>query len=113
MTRSLSLCLEDLDCLAAQKILGFTQMPDLEIIHGRCFVRRDLWEPTRDIAQAWELVGVLLAQDIDFSIDAFLSRDTKVKTYHVRTDNVNLEICPSAAEAIVRSCLKAKGVEID
>lgn len=108
--------LDDLDRLAAEKIMewhidddGFMCDRNLQ------WYDKDGWQPTRNISQAWECLDSLGLVHIR------LVRDGTEGVWRVGLAGIGEEdqiyrACieaQAAPEAIVRACLKAKGVEID
>jgi hypothetical protein len=110
---------DELDKLAATEVMGFVwskiRIGDTDTeIHGYCLPgeeRKKLhhrWQPTRNIAQAWEM----LDKFPEFRIDQeegpkYLNVIIwdKGEMYYGTADTAPL--------AIVRACLKAKGVSVE
>lgn len=98
--------LDKLDRLAAEKVLGKTQMPEFEMVNGKCYVDREFWQPTRNIAQAWECL-----EKADLLNWYDLGR---IGTSYRIVDGYGeeLALADTAPEAIVRAVLKDSGVEV-
>lgn len=104
--------LDELDRLAAEKIMGWIM--DLGSAYAKdsdgnpAQEMHEIWQPTRNIAQAWECLEKLkrLGPAVSYSCDTsdwecqFRYSDLEINDWESR----------SAPEAIVRACLKAKGV---
>lgn len=117
--------LDELDRLAAEKVMGWKD-GDMAI-NGDWHIdlNGNKWEPTRDIAQAWECLDKIenVAQ---YSIS--LSKQKNLPTYAKCSIYMDAELKQfgiyvagiisfkdegeTIPIAIVRACLKAKGVEI-
>lgn len=105
--------LDELDRLAAEKLMGFTE--DEWHTHP-CGCPTD-WQPTRNISQAWELLEKMREQGW-FSSTTELSLDKGKPNwcwgliYKKDGSTRYAEGRGPAPEAIVRACLKAKGIEL-
>lgn len=112
--------LDDLDRLAAEKVMGW-HIDDPAMLMKRWITNRrdyftlstESWKPTRDIAQAWDM----LLKRIDcgagpFSVTLNTSYGIEAKCgWNVVIDGICYESwSKTAPEAIVRACLKFKGV---
>lgn len=98
--------MDELDKLAAEKVMG--RMP-----HD-CNVYRDkngfiYWQPTRDIAQAWELLEKL---NHAYQIYHYNDGVTEVMIYDPDQGPIGGKSKKVVAEAITKACLKAVGVEL-
>lgn len=93
---------EELDKLAAEKVMGWSY-PRYETV-GRVID----WQPTRNIVQAWEVLeksGFYMAIHFD-------PKETKERFIAVvprYPSGIQID-APTAPLAIVRACLRAKGV---
>ena len=127
--------LDELDRLAAIHVMGWRRDDDehcpsvplyigtnaLGLTHEKCSVED--WQPTRNIAQAWECWEKILAEaeyccaDISAPYhEGFEIKMRKHMSSHEKGQyDVHVGGCDqyrSAPEAIVRACLKAKGIEV-
>ncbi len=121
----------DLDRLAATKIMGWKWSESLFIwlnLDGTYVIapktNKGPWQPTRNIAQAWELLEKFPHFDIEKETQkdgvvyyaASVSYPCRCNELHHDGHYVDLDMqeaeAPTAAEAIVRACLKAKGAEV-
>lgn len=100
--------LDELDRLAAEKIMLFEDIEGLySFRHLLMLPYRTTWEPTRNIAQAWECLEKL---GMLFRIDA-LHYDKRFRCElfpsHIYAND------ETAPLAIVKACLKAVGEKVD
>lgn len=115
--------LDELDRLAAEKVMIWSCGPyygdELPITgwfspQGQMMSHYYAWQPTRNIAQAWEC-----SEKIEHDRLIFIRPPAKAGTWKVKFafgpyGARYLEAEGAfATEAIVRACLKAKGVEIE
>lgn len=110
--------LDELDRLAAEKVMGMVWSSikiNASIFEGWSEPGREYqrlhtpWQPTRNIEQAWECLEKLSAEGWKATIyDGDQAKSCVVFKY---ADSFH-EYGKLAPEAIVRACLKAKGVEI-
>lgn len=124
------LTLDEIDALAAEKIMGWHS----KTIKCRNSLHKDflkdyrVWKdndddyfimdehdyaPTRNIEQAWMLLEKM---DCEYTIDGATNRTTGEKyvefAFRVRIDDVNVTFAPTAPECITRACLAAAGIEL-
>lgn len=115
--------LDELDKLAAEKVMGWHLVNT-----AWCEARHDIsggketffsdwywmpqlhWQPTRNIAQAWECLEKM-GNPFHMSYLPFRGKDVYSLTLLLLDRDV-IEVGPTFSEAIVRACLKAKGVKI-
>ena len=124
----MSKILEELDRLAAEKVMGWTYDEDEGEYSDGCHSDElntsqhvEWWRPTRDIAQAWECWQKIIEFG-DFcccSISYPAGEGWEVTLTKTLSDEHKPMIIvggngryENAAEAIVRACLLARGVEI-
>jgi hypothetical protein len=119
--------LDELDRLAAEKVMGWSLQHgvwhDMAQPEPTWKMVIDYWRPTRYIAQAWECLENLRASgycciNVEFKEgDGWCIWLRHLSSSHGEGgfDVVMGDPCHpfTAPEAIVRACLKAKGVEID
>lgn len=105
--------LDRLDKLAAEKVMGWIWDPAHDCYLDGLSIKatgaesdENHWQPTRNIAQAWECLEKL--DEIGWNVSFGYSGYKAV----IMTDNWIEESAETAPLAIVRACLKAKGVEI-
>lgn len=109
--------LDELDRLAADKVMGwhqamfsFSSHDPFPVWHDESnkFVSKpEYWQPTRNIAQAYEL----LEKFEKFTVMKF--ELPHIGKYRAQVNDDLLTSGETAAEAIVKACLKAKGINID
>lgn len=108
--------LDELDKLAAEVIMQYPKMPHVYTYYNKTTGITEYWQPTRNITQAWECLG-------KFPAFQFFCRYPQANPryecvlYTGELNSINPETvvmieAQSATEAIVRACLKAKGVAI-
>lgn len=112
--------LDELDRLAAEKVMGFFGMKSgaqywWNSEHEIAYCRIEnydsdfqVWQPTRNISQAWECleqVGV-------FTLALKTYHDGSEYAYHVILPGNITVTSTSATEAIVLACLRARGIDI-
>lgn len=101
--------LDDLDKLAAEKVMGW----NMDITNS-CSWSCGEWQPTKNIAQAWELLTKTIKDTgLSFNISAGSNDGVCVEVVDEYESRRAYEWGKNGAEAIVTACLKAKGVEID
>lgn len=111
--------LDRLDRLCAEKIMGWTTVRG-DYDHGYWRdeagyfdkIARNRYQPTRNIAQAWELHQKVMRKTRDCEILIF---NRQPDTYECRikySDQTFSSTEKTMQLAIVLACLKAKGVEI-
>jgi hypothetical protein len=114
--------LDELDRLAAEKVMGWGKrlISNTDRHPGDVALRPEQWtwrtesllldvenwQPTRDIAQAWECL-----QKMEGSYNVTWNHLHK-NWFCSLWDKSHTAEAPTAPEAIVRACLKAKGVEL-
>lgn len=99
------LSLDDLDKLAAMKIMGLDEKV-LLILEGSLRHPGEKWQPTRNIAQAFELLAKLNHTAI---VNYIPSNSSSCVIYSgVRMGSVS-SIAKTTPEAITQTCLKAVG----
>lgn len=101
--------LQELDRLAGEKIMGYKLIMGKWIIDDLGYFN-DYWQPTRNIAQAWQCLEKL---NSEYRIFSSL---TGGHYCDVLPDPKANWICgygEQASIAIVRACLMAKGIEIE
>lgn len=110
-----------LDALCATEIMGFDYSSDDEH-HGiwsgsdNCYLEPGDWQPTRNIAQAWEVL-----EKFDADVNIIKRKDSvgKQAGFGSWTCQIKLGVGwyhglgHTAPEAIVCACLMAKGVDIE
>lgn len=105
--------LDEMDRLCAEKIMGWDSVrTEIGIFLSAGGIR---WKPTRNIAQAWE---VLEKVDLTFNIskDKDHSKAPWIVWFDEFVDKFGINrdaTADTAPLAIVKACLKAKGVEIE
>lgn len=118
--------LDELDRLAAEKVMGWestcyhwregTKVKYYKT--GHSYKDKKAWQPTRNIAQAWECLEKLKPDRI--FIEGKDKKSCNISLGGIFSQTYGYECgigfgskdCDSATEAIVRACLKAKGVEV-
>jgi hypothetical protein len=107
--------LDDLDKLAAEKVMGWHAVHTSwcekrvekcggkdELFPDWFLMPHDFWQPTRRIEQAWECLEKFGSQTVDRNGDE----------WSCWMPGIERQCAPTAPEAIVRACLRAKGVEV-
>ena len=98
--------LDELDRLAAEKVMDN---------YGLLLRSDKIWQPTRNIAQAWECLESCIQSELG-KPNVWL-RESGTWTCRFMAWNTLQDLAEadgqSAPEAIVRACLKAKGVELE
>ena len=119
----MSKTLEELDRLAAGKVMGWTIKVSTEGVKywDPVWLGVSHWQPTRNIAQAWECWQKIL-DSVEFcccSISYPVGEGWEVSLTKMLSDEHKPVIIvggqgryENASEAIVRACLAAKGVEL-
>lgn len=123
VTREKKMTLDELDRLAAEKIMGWVlyngggcSMEGTYKEGSEYRLNRDQWQPTRNIAQAWQCLEKFIP---DFEITIESNREDSqdpsspmkwqlLFRRHYFTDGFNGPVASTICEAIVRACLKAK-----
>ncbi len=113
--------LDELDRLAAEKVMGWIPYGKLYFYVGvgldskKIDQRQDEWQPTRNIAQAWQLLEKIQAMNILPGISTLPSRNiwAVYLSENGRPANFVSAEATTAPEAITRACLKASGVILD
>lgn len=104
--------LDELDRLAAEKVMGWvpTNVHDFykEKEGDTKFVNRDYWNPTRNISQAFECIEEMA--DERWLVTLYAGAQDKSAVIY-RYDHSFHEYGNTLPEAIVRACLKAKGID--
>lgn len=112
---------DELDRLAAEKIMGWkgiylNEFGSAWILPssspGCVFKEREDWQPTRNIAQAWDLLEKFkhwslctgLHEDTQHTVFCGIGKDIGHITWEAKAETAPL--------AIVKACLKAKGIEV-
>jgi hypothetical protein len=112
--------LDKLDRLCAEGIMGWQLIQGCYLFEGQAFedaenghpIAADVksWQPTRNIAQAWEVLErfteysvCVLKGDSYWRCQIILEEPGNIKEFHQEEAN-------TAPLAIVRACLKAKGL---
>lgn len=111
--------LDRLDRLAAEKVMGWLWVPDAINYQGGAWRTtnwhyRESWQPTRRIEQAWECLEKLGSKwwKVEY-VDISDSPTPNYSCLILINPYLNIiEFADTAAEAIVRACLKAKGIEV-
>lgn len=107
---------DELDRLAAEKVMGWniSKMPswgnDGPIIlefEGRGDPSK-FWKPTSDITQAWQCLEKLNPEFLNIMKTEYGGK----KLYLVEVSEKERGRSEIISEAIVRACLKAKGIEV-
>ncbi len=108
--------LDELDQLAAEHVMEWEVilelMPEEQthyFFNGFEYKTQD-WQPTRNIAQAWELIAKLATEEWKSTIYAGHQKQSCVifkysESFHEYGETIE--------ESIVRACLLSKGIEID
>lgn len=76
---------------------------------GKALYNIDEWHPTRNIAQAWELLEKVKENLPEISYES----GNWYCGFEFQTYKHTGQMAPTAPEAITRACLKAGGVEIE
>lgn len=113
--------LDELDRLAAEKVMGMQELSAKDFIpvpnDGKLYFTKlhapeccpEPWQPTRNIAQAWEC----LEKFTSIGPVVSYSCDTSNWSCEFRYSDIEVDReCATAPEAIVRACLKVKGVDV-
>jgi hypothetical protein len=105
--------LDELDKLAAEKVMGwFLEGKIWESKNGVNNILEHEWCPTRNIAQAWELLGKIKKSGIKINISK--GSDYKSDWEVTMDDGSHFWTYEGGAPiAITRACLAAIGVEIE
>lgn len=113
------LTLDELDRLCALKVMGWREYPGIPTkweqphnpLNGSYRqMDKDLWQPTRNISQAFELIEHSKMWDISFKLERCFDDENyyNCSLLPMVDANVNAE---TASLAITKACLKAVGVE--
>lgn len=109
--------LDELDRLAAEKVMGWTFVR----MHAQidCWddgtpnkIPRDCWQPTRNIAQAWECLEKHGTTAVINFIPGHGASCVVFSKLNENIEPISLQ-ATTAPEAITRACLAARGVKID
>ena len=103
--------LDEMDKLAAEKVMGWRSMGShyasgpmtRDRVH-----RKDTWQPTSNIAQAFELL-----EKINYAYQIFSYNDDLIEVLiYAPQGLIAGESKKVVAEAITKACLKAVGVDV-
>lgn len=115
--------LDELDRLAAEKVMGMQELSAKDFIpvpnDGKLYFTKlhapeccpEPWQPTRNIAQAWECLEKFDKIGHSISMCNLRKGDWNCEIID-RDDGCFSSKAETAPLAIVRACLKAKGVEV-
>lgn len=113
--------LDELDRLAAEKVMGWDRLPFGEWCPGNPKGRHVWpvnpmeWQPTRDIAQAWLLQEKIVSElkGASFEVALMMSGKWTCAFWQLGLDKlVAISNADTAPEAIVKAALRAKGIEM-
>lgn len=122
--------LDELDRLAAEKVMGWKLIEvNAGVVGVEEFWEADdgkeihvlQWQPTTNIAQAWECLEKMKEYVSMIEVEYYKMKNNKddwrcvINIPNGKPHGIDSHIClaSNAAEAIVKACLKAKGVSID
>lgn len=113
----MSRTLDELDRLAAEKIMGWTYTETFNLAGvevGPGIIEKNnpayCWQPTRNIAQAWELLEKFPAMQFFMRNPGVSPRFECILYRHPEENSVFINEAETASLAIVKACLKAKGI---
>lgn len=112
---------DELDRLAAEKVMGWTYVKgeDGSETFGTEYgpIGTDCWQPTRLIENAWQLLDMMQKDFYSSCQDILMTSGEyrwcwRLQRRGIAHPSYFDTSAPTASEAIVRACLKAKGIEI-
>lgn len=106
--------LDELDKLAAEVIMHYPKMHHVYTYYDMTTGITEYWQPTRNIAQAFECLEKLNPKYFDISKTEYAGSPlyvvsvagTDIGSYDTKATDKDAALC------IVKACLRAKGVEL-